>query len=368
VATAAAAQQADWRAAFAAGEEARKVGDAASYGASMAEAVAGMPAGHLNRPFAQYHAARAYALAGDGAQAVRYLAMAWDEGIESLMISFAGHDSAFDRLREDPGYREVMARAEGLRIEVTPLGGSVSLLHGAGAQVVASVGPDGVLLVDTGYGAALPAVREALATLGSDHVAALVITHPHEDHWGGAADLASEARVFAHPGTVAAMSEPYEFMEGVVVPPKPLSLRDAVTAVEGHAFPFNGETVRIVPMVAHSTGDIAVVFPASRVLHMGDAYLGGNPMMFPGGQDPDGFLDRLESLLDTLPPETRVVGGHDAPVGLDAVRAQIAESRACMAFVREALEKGQAVEEALAGSGDRFAAPWVRYFYGALAR
>jgi len=360
------AQEADWRAAFAAGEEARKAGDHAAYARHMAEAVAGLPAGHLNRPFAQYHAARAHAMAGDGAAAARFLGMAWDEGIESLMISFADHDPSFDALRDDPAFREVMGRSASLRLAVTPLGGAVHLLHGAGSQVVASVGPDGVLLVDTGYGAALPALRAALAGLGAERVDALVVTHPHEDHWGALEALSGEATVRAHPATVAALPEPYTFMEGVVLPARPDAVRGAVVPVESASLPFNGEDVRFVAMPAHTAGDLAVVFPRSKVVHLGDVYLGGNPMMFPGAEDPDGFLDRMDAFLDALPAGTVVVGGHDAPVGVEAVRRQVAESRACMAFVRDALERGLSRDETVRFAEGRFAAPWVRFFYGAL--
>ena len=356
-----------WRADFAAGEEARKAGDAETYARRMAAAVEGLPADHLNRPFAQYHTARAFALQGDAASAARYLGMAWDEGIEALMISFAHHDPAFDAVRDDPAYAEVMVRASSMELSVSRLGGSVHLIHGAGSQVVASVGADGVLLVDTGYGAALPALRSALSTLGHPRVTRLVLTHPHEDHWGGAAELAAEARVQAHPGTIAAMAEPYTFMEGVVLPPKPDALRDGVEPLAEGAFRFNGEEVRVFPVVAHTGGDVAVLFNASKVLHLGDAYLGGNPMMFPGGEDPDGFLDRLDAFLDAAPEGTVVVGGHDDPVDVAAVREQIAVSRGCMELVRKALAEGLTRDETVARAEGTYAAPWVRFFYGALS-
>lgn len=362
-----AGQESDWRPSFAAGEEARAAGDHGAYARHMAEAVALMPSGFLNRPFAQYHAARANALAGHASAAVDFLAMAWEEGIESLMITFADHDPAFEGLRGDPAYREVMARVAAMTLEVTHLGGSVHLIRGAGSNLVVSAGADGVLLVDTGYGAALPALRAALAGLGAEDVDALIITHPHEDHWGGAEALVAEARTLAHPGTVAAMAEPYTFMEGVVLPPRSESLRDAVVALEEGTVPFNGEAVRVVPVAAHTPGDVAVVFPESRVVHLGDAYLAGNPMMFPGTEDPEGLLDRFDELLDALPPGTVVVGGHDGPAQVDAVRAQIAESRACMALVRDALAQGLSRDETVARADGRYPAPWVRFFYGALS-
>jgi glyoxylase-like metal-dependent hydrolase (beta-lactamase superfamily II) len=358
--------QADWRALFAAGDSARAAGDDEGYARNMAAAVDAMPAGLGNRPFAEYHAARANALLHRTAEAVRYLDMIWDEGIESLMISFASYDPAFDSMRYAAGYREVMNRPTTMRLTVTRLRGSVYLLEGAGSNLVASVGTDGALLVDTGYGPALPALRRALAGLGATRVSVLVLTHPHEDHDGSAAELGGEATVYAHPRTAAAMDEPYEFMEGVTLPPKPLSAHPDVTVARDTTIRFNAEGVRMVPMEAHTDADIGVYFTRSMVLDMGDAYLGGNPMMYPGTRDPDGFLDRMEAFLDELPAETIVVGGHDRPTNLDAVRMQIAETRQCMSFVRQALADGLDRDATVARAEGRFAAPWVRFFFGAL--
>lgn len=358
--------QVDWRVPFARGDSARAAGDNEAYARNMADALAAMPAGLGNRPFTEYHAARAYALLGRRRDAVRYLDMIWNEGVESLMVSFVPFDSAFASLRDDPGYRDVMARPASMDLPVVPLRGSVSLLDGAGSKVVVSVGSDGALLVDTGYGPALPALRRALAGLGVSTVKVLILTHPHEDHDGSAAELGREATVYGHPRTAAAMDEPYEFMEGVTLPPKPASAHPDVTVAGDTTIRFNGEGVRMVPMAAHTDADIGVYFTRSRVLHMGDAYLGGNPMMFPGTQDPDGFLDRMDAFLDQLPAETIVVGGHDQPTNLDAVRMQIAESRQCMAFVRRALAEGLDRDATVKGAEGRFPAPWVRFFYGAL--
>jgi cyclase len=237
----------------------------------------------------------------------------------------------------------------------------VYLLGGAGSNVVASVGDDGVLLVDTGYRAALPALRRAVATLGATKVARVILTHPHEDHWGMAPDLGAEAEIWAHPGTTRAMAEPYTFIDGVVLEPKPEQAWPVMDVIEG-TFWFN-EEFDVFEVSAHTGADLAVHFAGSGVLHMGDAYLGGNPMMFPGGEDPDGFLGRLESRLAAMDEGTIVVGGHDAPVGLDELRNQIQETRFCMNLVRRALSDGKTLEETVASAGDRFAPQWVGYFY-----
>jgi glyoxylase-like metal-dependent hydrolase (beta-lactamase superfamily II) len=357
----------EWRVRFAAGEEARRAGDHDAYAREMSAAARALPAGQLNRPFVQYHAARGAALAGRTEEAVGWLRTAWEEGIESLMISFAPRDPAFVSVVDTPGFRGVMALAEELELEVRPLGGRAYLLTGAGSNVLAHVGPDGVLLVDTGYGAALPALRRALEGLGAAGVDLLLITHPHEDHMGAAGELGVASTILAHPGTAAAMREPYVFMEGVELPPKPPEALPDVEIAGDTTFVFNGETVRILPTVAHTTGDLSVYFAASRVAHLGDAYLAGNPMMFPGTADPAAFLDGLEAFVDGMDPATVVVGGHEEPADLAAVRAQIATSRACMAFVSDAFTRGLDLEATAEEGAERFPVPWIAFFYGYFA-
>jgi glyoxylase-like metal-dependent hydrolase (beta-lactamase superfamily II) len=264
---------------------------------------------------------------------------------------------------EHAGFRDVMALAADMTLGVRPLAGSTHLITGAGSNVVAQVGDDGVLIVDTGYQPALPALRRALGTLDVDRVDRVVVTHPHEDHMGGAAALGAEATVVAHPGTAGAMREPYVFMDGVELPPKPEIALPDVEIARDTTFRFNGEEVRVVPTVAHTAGDLTVYFAGSRVAHFGDTYLGGNPMMFPGQADPDGFLDALDDLLDAMHPETIVVSGHDAPTDLAAVRAQIEASRACMALVRAALDEGLTLEATAERAAGRFAPQWVGFFY-----
>lgn len=355
--------QDEWRVRFAAGEEAREAGDHAAYAREMAAAARALPEGQLNRPFLQYHAARAAALDGRPADAIGWLRMAWDEDIESLMISFAPYDPAFSDMLDSSDFRAVMALASDMTLSVRHLGGRVHLLQGAGANVLAHVS-DGVFLVDTGYAPALPAVRRALEGLGARSVDMLLITHPHEDHMGAAADLGATTTLIAHPGTSAQMKEPYVFMPDVTMPPKPERAFPDIEVTRDTVFEVGGEAVRVVPTVAHTTGDLSVYFTESHVVHFGDTYLAGNPMMFPGSEDPDGFLDRLEAFIDAMDPATIVVGGHEEPTDLDAVRRQIEVSRSAMAFVRASIADGLDLEATARAGADRFPPQWLAYFYG----
>jgi glyoxylase-like metal-dependent hydrolase (beta-lactamase superfamily II) len=148
----------------------------------------------------------------------------------------------------------------------------------------------------------LPALQRALDPLGGT-VTRLILTHPHEDHMGSAAALGSSATVLAHAGTTEAMREPYVFMPGVELPPKQQSAYPDSEIAADTAFVSNGEEVRVAATPAHTGADVVVYFTQSRVAHFGDTYLAGNPMMFPGNEDADGFLNKLESLLDSMHPE-----------------------------------------------------------------
>ena len=183
---------------------------------------------------------------------------------------------------------------------------------------------------------------------------------------GATPELGGDAVVHAHPGTTAAMREAYVFIEGVTLPPKPAEALPDVEIAGDTTLVIGGVEVRLTPTVAHTAGDLSVYLPRARVAHLGDTYLAANPMMYPGQQDPAGFLDDLEAFLDSMHPETVVVGGHEEPADLAAVRAQIETSRAAMDFVRDAMEAGSTLDEAAEAGAERFAPQWIAFFWGVL--
>ncbi len=97
-----------------------------------------------------------------------------------------------------------LARARrGPPLTVTRLTDRLAVISGAGGNVVALSGPEGVLLVDSGSPERSDDLLEAVATLpGGHHIQTVFNTHWHWDHTGGNERMRKAgARIIAHENT-----------------------------------------------------------------------------------------------------------------------------------------------------------------------
>jgi glyoxylase-like metal-dependent hydrolase (beta-lactamase superfamily II) len=85
-----------------------------------------------------------------------------------------------------------------VEIKATKVAGSVWLLEGAGGNIAASVGDDGIAIVDDQFAPLAPKIRAALGKLSPKPVRFLINTHVHGDHTGGNAAFADTAAILAH--------------------------------------------------------------------------------------------------------------------------------------------------------------------------
>ena len=149
------------------------------------------------------------------------------------------------------------------------------------AAIAASVGPDGVLLVDTLHHGAAPRLRETLGKLGSSKIRFVVNTHFHLDHVGGLEILRDGAKVVAHVNTERRLSAPQRSFPIRAYPAQPGKLPDHVFA-ESFSITFNGEEVRAIHVPeAHTDADVVVYFAGSKVLVTGDIYNGPGRLSTP---------------------------------------------------------------------------------------
>jgi len=85
-----------------------------------------------------------------------------------------------------------------------------------------------------------------------------------------------------------------------------------VTFDQNVSLHLNGEEARLVYVPdAHTDSDVVVWFKNSNVLHTGDAYAGGYPLLdWPSGGTIDGFLNAYQVLYEMIDDQTIIIPGH----------------------------------------------------------
>src|SRR5262245_38112962 len=84
-----------------------------------------------------------------------------------------------------------------VQIKVTKVAGTVYMLEGAGGNIAASVGDDGIVIVDDQYAPMAEKIRAALKGVTDKPLRFIINTHYHSDHTGGNLPL-HDATIVAH--------------------------------------------------------------------------------------------------------------------------------------------------------------------------
>jgi len=215
-----------------------------------------------------------------------------------------------------------------VEVGVLHVQGNVYIVVGAGGNITAQVGDDGVLLVDTQTAEMSDRIVDAIRELSPEKpIREIINTHHHIDHTGGNANLS------------AAGSKGYWLQNGDPIVGAGATIRaygetlDAMSA-EGRPFEdwpgatfntprndmyFNGEPIQIIHQPsAHTGNDSIVFFRRSDVISAGDIYVTTSyPVIdLDSGGSINGLLDSLNTIIDMAIPEalqdggTAVIPGH----------------------------------------------------------
>jgi glyoxylase-like metal-dependent hydrolase (beta-lactamase superfamily II) len=251
-------------------------------------------------------------------------------------------------------------------IRVVPVQGNVYLLEGAGANIAAQVGKDGVLLVDSGSAIYSDTVLAAVRRLSDKPIRYILNTNARMDHVGGNEALAKAGSrtggglVVAGPaGTGASIIAHEAILFSLSAPtgqPSPLPVgawpTDAFATDDKEVFA-NGEAIQLHHQKDGTTnGDTLVFFRRSDVVVTGDLFdLTRYPVIDGKSGSFRGVVDALNRIMDITVPEdwqeggTMVIPGH----GRVADEADVVEYRDVMTIIRDRIQdlvaKGMSLDQ-----------------------
>jgi cyclase len=255
-------------------------------------------------------------------------------------------------------------------IQIRP---NVYVIFGAGANVTVQVGPDGVVLVDSGSVEMADKVLDAVKAISPRPIRMIVNTSPDSDHVGGNALIGSagvslspdpfsegnHATVLAHENVLLRMSAPTG-----TEPPFPSKMWPNETFTSRFRSMFvNDDTVQAIRQLgAHSDSDVMVLFRKADVIATGDILdLRQFPVIDPArGGGIRGELDALNRLLIEFvvpnvpqvlkPGGTLVVPGH----GYVSDYAEVVEYRDAATVVTDIIQdmvgKGMSLQQVKAAN------------------
>lgn len=255
-----------------------------------------------------------------------------------------------------------------VQIKVTKVSGNIYMLEGQGGNIAASVGEDGIVIVDDQYAPLAEKIQAALKDLKiTDKPVRFVInTHYHGDHTGG-------NQPFANAGsTVIAQDNVRKRLEtggsagngGSVkmeVPPAPKAALPVITFEHDVTVHLNGEDIRALHFPAgHTDGDAVIFFPKNNVVHMGDDFVRyGFPFIdVASGGSVQGMIDAMEKATTQLPSDVKVIPGHGAVSNLDDVREFVKMLKETAAAVQKALNEHKTLEQM---KQERILEPWKKW-------
>lgn len=237
-------------------------------------------------------------------------------------------------------------KADSFTIQMNKIGGSVHFLECingfAGGNVAASVGEDGILLVDDMFAMMSNKIKIALATLSAKPIKMVLNTHFHGDHIQG-------NKIFGESAVIVAHENVRKRLQKSITPKNPSTqMLPVVVFRDSMSLHFNGEEIKLTHFPnSHTDGDAMIYFTGSKVIHLGDMFFFG---MFPavyteGGGDIKQLIISLEQILKDIPADVHVIPGHGGVATMKDLQDYVTMLQETTGIVEVAIRKGLSLEQ-----------------------
>jgi len=283
----------------------------------------------------------------------------WKVALGAAFVVLAGAPAV--RGQQEPDWSKV-------QIKATKVAGNIYMLEGQGGNIAASVGEDGIVIVDDQFAPLADKIQAALKDLKiTDKPVRFVInTHYHGDHTGGNVPFAnSGSTVIAQDNVRKRLVSGGAAGNGgsvkMDVKPADKAALPIITFEHDVTVHLNGEDIRALHFPSgHTDGDSIIFFPKANVVHMGDDFVRyGFPFIdVTSGGSVQGMINAMEKATAQLPADVKVIPGHGQLSNLDDVRAFTKMLKETSAAVQKALAEKKTVDQM---KSEKILAPWEKW-------
>ena len=206
-------------------------------------------------------------------------------------------------------------------------------------STLASIGPDGILLVDPGMEQSHTELMKALAELSDMNVVKVINTHSHDHHTSMNKYLGETAQIVAHAAST-------ELMQGDldVLVEWPQKAFPSISIDNDTSFTFNGEEIRLIPVAGgHCKDDLLVYFPQSKVACTGGVLKSGSyPMVdFARGGDFRGFPELARKALSFFPGDVTFIQSHGENFNYTQATEYVEQLEKSVPLIKRAVAAGK---------------------------
>jgi cyclase len=211
-----------------------------------------------------------------------------------------------------------------------------------GGNVAASIGDDGILLVDDMYASMYAKLLAAMRPFSDKPVRIVINSHFHGDHIQGNKNFTGKAIVIAHENVRSRL------LKNNKATAPTLDMLPAVTFSDSLKINFNGEEIQLFHFPnGHTDADAVTYFTRSKVLHLGDMFFFE---MFPavyaeGGGNIRQLMKTLEEIIKRFPADTHVIPGHGNLATMNDLSAYLLMLKETVGIVELNTTKGKTLEQ-----------------------
>jgi glyoxylase-like metal-dependent hydrolase (beta-lactamase superfamily II) len=228
------------------------------------------------------------------------------------------------------------------------------VLFGVGGNIAASIGPQGVLIVDTQFTEIVAKYRAAIRELGGAKIDFAIDTHWHIDHADGNHVLGPAGTWLiaqANSRDMLTQRNVLEFGDSRLEQAAyPAAAQPVIAFDDRMRFHYNGERIDLAHFgPAHTGGDAAVFFRGHNVVHLGDVLIGSYPIIdAENGGSLDGMIAFCDATLAEIDDRTVVIPGHGNLMKRADLAAYVTMLKSVRDRMKRLIDGGATLEQVLA--------------------